>query len=159
LNFYKKSLKWGYNRKVGRRYDVKEVAGGYARNYLVPNQLAEIATDANQKAIKESQRHQQEQKEKREKQLAEDLKKLAGKKITLEEKASETGSLYAGIGKDEIISKLRQEESVELEEEHLALEGPIKELGEHQVAIHVGEESAEVTVKVEQKSGTEESGG
>ncbi len=93
---------------LGQEGEIKEVKEGYARNYLIPNNLAKIATP---ELINQWQKRQQakeaEQKEKSEQylKLAEKLKTV---KIELNLETGEKGSVFKSIGPEQISEKLKQ---------------------------------------------------
>lgn len=139
--------------RVGRRHEVKTVTDGYARNYLVPRGLAEVASKSNERRIAETERRDVARKAEREKNLDESLEKVVSKKVTFTEKASDSGSLFAGIGQREIAMKLSEETGVELNTENILLEKPIKEVGEYPTSIGTPEKNVEITVVVEREAG------
>lgn len=129
---------------LGKAFDIKDVKPGYARNFLIPEGLAEIATDA---AIAQIEEHRAKAQAATEKTLAkatENIKALDGKTITLVEKANDQGHLFAGIHHNEIIDAIENQLSVSLMPEHVLLEEPIKEVGEH--AIEIGNDAVKATL-------------
>ena len=121
---------------LGVTGDIVRVKPGYARNYLMPNGLATIATDENKRMVK---RHQEKLVE-IQKQKMVDLQKRAdaiGKySVTLEANANEEGHLYGSImGPD--ISKALKSAGYGVEADHVKLDGPIKELGMYTVKIQL----------------------
>lgn len=121
---------------LGSTGEIVRVKPGYARNYLMPNGLATVASEENKRAVK---RHQETLVE-IQKQKMQDLQKRAdaiGKySVTLEANANEEGHLYGSImGPD--ISKALKAASYPVEPDHVKLEGPIKELGMYTVKIQL----------------------
>ncbi len=125
---------------VGKRFEQKEVASGYAENFLIPKQLARYATE---QAVKELA-NLQEQKSKSEalvlEKLEEKLKEFDVLKIKA--KANEQGNLFAKIGKKEIA------EATGIPEELILLEKPIKEASTHSISIKVGEKEKKINLEV-----------
>lgn len=123
---------------VGQRGDIIEVKDGYAQNYLIPNKLAQFASDQARHKAKQLVR----QKEHSEKDKQEDqeraLKALDGAQITITEKANEQGHLFSQVHKDEIVKAFRDQKHVTPSEEMLVLEKPIKEVGTHTITLKVG---------------------
>ncbi len=131
---------------LGNQGDIVRVKKGYARNYLVPQGLATVATDENKRMV---ERHRE--------QLA-DLQKLRVKKIrnladavskysvTLEANANPEGHLYGSITAPEI-SKALKAASFDISPDQVRLEGPLKELGLYTIKIHLHAE-VETEVKV-----------
>lgn len=130
--------------KLGSAFDVKDVKPGYARNFLIPEGLAEIATDG---AIAQIEERRTKAAAANEAALAEataHITALDGKTITLSEKANEKGHLFAGIHHNEIVAAIKDQLSIELLPEHILLEEPIKETGEH--AVEIGNDAAKATL-------------
>ena len=135
--------------KIGKKYESKDVSAGYARNYLIPNKLAEAA---NKKVLAKVEllRSLHEEKIREEnKQLAKKMSDVAGTTITLKAKANDKGILFAGITVETILTEV-QKIAPEAREENIVLEKPIKELGEHTVQMTVQDKTAEFTVVVEE---------
>jgi large subunit ribosomal protein L9 len=121
---------------LGATGDIVRVKPGYARNYLMPNGLATVATEENKRAVK---RHQETLVE-IQKQKMQDLQKRAdaiGKySVTLEANANDEGHLYGSImGPD--ISKALKSASYQVDADQVKLDGPIKELGMYTVKIQL----------------------
>lgn len=115
--------------------EVKEVKDGYARNFLLPRNLAKIATPENLKILSQQKADRERQK----KELVEELKKAAIrlKEITLDFslKVGESGQVFGSLNASEIKKAL---EDLGFQNFELILEKPIKELGEHSVEINLG---------------------
>ncbi|MBI2461945.1 MAG: 50S ribosomal protein L9 [Candidatus Rokubacteria bacterium] len=134
--------------KLGRRGEVREVAAGYARNYLLPKRLAVPATAANLRDIDRLKR-QREQDEVRQatqaRALAARIEALA---LTVPMQASEEGRLYGSVAAHDVIEFLVQHE-ISVERRRVGLEEPIKALGEYTVPIRLsGEITASLKVTV-----------
>jgi large subunit ribosomal protein L9 len=124
------------------------VAKGYARNYLLPQAKAVLATDVNRKKM-ESQRKTFELQIAKEKAFAEEMaKRLEGVVCTIPAKAADEVRLYGSITSRDIVDALAKQD-ITVEKRMLLLKDPIKELGTHSVAIRVykGVEP-EITVEV-----------
>lgn len=123
--------------RVGKRHEIKEVNDGYALNFLLPNKLAEKATD---KAIANLELRQKEVKVQREIQdelLQKNLDEIKDKVITIQGKANEKGSLFSAIHKKEILEAMKKEHRAEINEDFIILEKPIKEVGEFEIPIKI----------------------
>jgi len=138
---------------LGKKYEVKDVKDGYARNFLIPKGLAKLATE---KAIKWAE----EQKELEEKKAEEELKRIQelassvdGQEVVISAKAGEEGQLFKKINSQDISEKLA-ELGFEVKKEQIMLEKPISELGEFAVKIRFAHNlEAEIRVVVtEEKS-------
>lgn len=134
---------------TGRKNDVKEIAPGYASNFLFPQRLAVVATESALKTLEKTKvRSATEQKIQAE-LLAKNLESLNGAEIILKERANDEGHLFAGIHKDEILAEIKKQLKKEIPEAALILDTPIKTIGSTKVPIVVGEEKAMLTVSVE----------
>ena len=133
---------------LGRPGDVKDVKTGYARNYLLPRKLAELASES---ALK----YWEKGKEKRAALVAAEVKvakelaeKLAGVKLAFSVPASEEGKLFGSIGKADLLKSLKAS-GFEVPKNSITLETAIKTTGEHEVSLKLAPEvSAKVKVTV-----------
>ncbi len=122
--------------KIGRKYDVKDVNDGYAINFLFPKKLAEPATPKLLAQVEKMKNSIRVGKEIQEDLLKKNLSALKDVTITIKKKTNENGSLFSGIKKEEIIEELRKQH-VDLSEESIQLEKPIKELGEFEIPVEI----------------------
>jgi large subunit ribosomal protein L9 len=123
---------------TARTGDVKNVADGFARNYLLPRRLAAPATDhyitiAQAKAGKEARRQEKVDDEARERVLP----KVDGKSVEIEVRVGEQGKLFGSVTARDIAEALQAATRVELEHRQVDLKEPIRELGAHDVTIKV----------------------
>lgn len=131
--------------KVGKKYDVVTVADGYALNSLIPNKIAEVATDKVVERYAKLKDVEQAARVLREEELVKELATIAGKEFTLEAKANEQGHLFASIHKEEI------GELIHVDPMYIHITTPIKEVGTHTVTVQVKDVSKDVTVVVNAK--------
>lgn len=134
---------------VGQKYEIKNVADGYANNFLIPRKLAEYASpEAVKKAeiLKSTMAAEMEIKEKlTEKQI----EMLKGVKVVLKKKGNEKGHLFEKIHPQEISEALKEQAKIEINQEFLVIEKPIKEMGEHTVSVEVGKNKGEFKLIIE----------
>ncbi|OHB00002.1 MAG: 50S ribosomal protein L9 [Candidatus Zambryskibacteria bacterium RIFCSPHIGHO2_12_FULL_39_47] len=135
--------------KVGQRYDIKNVAEGFALNMLIPRGLAEVATPNAIKKVEEMRRNDLTQKKIEEKLLVKSLENLKNLTVTLKEKANDKGYLFAGITKEMLAGEILKISRLNINPEFIKLVKPIKEVGEHKVLVEVMGRSVEFTVKIE----------
>ena len=142
---------------LGAEADVVKVRRGYARNFLVPSGKALEVTPAtlrrlNQLKAKRAEREATELNE------AEELGRRINKtKITLSLETGETGKAFGSITAHDIAEKLLAELGVAIDRHRIDLERPLKEIGEHEVAIKLHSEvTARLSVTLESASGGEE---
>ncbi|MCD6286679.1 MAG: 50S ribosomal protein L9 [Anaerolineae bacterium] len=135
---------------VGKANEVVSVAEGYARNYLLPRGLG---VRANAGEIKAAQQYAASQalRAKRARERAEDLAKLlVDKELHFTVKAGATGRLYGSITSANITDQLERELGIEIDHRWLALDRPIREIGEHIVTLKLeGGVRGQVKVVVE----------
>ncbi len=138
--------------KVGKAGELKEVASGYARNYLIANGLAipAIGGAANRVAAEIASRAT---KVDRVKQEAEEYaKKISATALTMGVKVGEGGKLFGSITNKEIADALERR-GITVEKHQVLLDEPLKQLGTYKVQVKVAAHLiAEVTVTVEPKS-------
>lgn len=134
--------------KLGRRGEVREVATGYARNFLLPKKLAVEATPANLQNL-EHLRRQRERVEARAREAAQAAaERVAGLRFVVVTRASEDGRLYGSVSAQDIVEFLERQ-GIAVERRRVLLEEPIKALGEYQVPIRLhGDVTATLQVAV-----------
>ena len=133
---------------LGRAGDVKDVAAGYARNFLLPRKLAESATES---ALK----YWEKGKEKRAKLVAGEVKvakeladKLSSVNLTFSMPASEEGKLFGSVGKTDVLKSLKVA-GYDVPKNSVRLENALKTTGEHEVELRLAPEvSAKIKVTV-----------
>ena len=138
---------------LGTAGEVKNVNDGYARNYLLPNKLAVVASGG---AVKQSEQIKEAAVRRDAKTLGE-AKELAAliEKVTLtfRVKAGEGERLFGSVTASDIADALARDKGITVDKRKIALDNPIKELGNHTVAIKVHSEvSANVMVAVEKEA-------
>jgi len=138
--------------KFGRKLEVKEVSGGYARNYLLPKKLAEYATDATMKTLEARQKKHEAHLTKKLEELGALFASLNGKKISVSVKANEEGHLFAGIRNSEIRELILRELKLDVPEDAIELEKPIKEVGEHEIVLKASGKEATIVIDVQRAS-------
>jgi large subunit ribosomal protein L9 len=136
---------------TARTGDVKNVADGFARNFLLPRKLAAPATDhyvniAQAKANKEAKRQERLDDEARDRLLPQ----VDGKSLKIEVRVGEQGKLFGSVTARDIAELLQETTRIELEHRQVDLKEPIRELGSHEVGIKLTRNIiATVTVSVE----------
>ncbi|MBI3074731.1 MAG: 50S ribosomal protein L9 [Parcubacteria group bacterium] len=136
-------------RGVGRKYEVKNVADGYGRNFLIAQGKAALATPQAVKNAESALRAAEAEKTKREAALGEDIKKLNGETIAVFAKANEKGSLFAGLGNEHVAAFLEKKGYKGITAEVLKIDEPIKTAGDHAVPLFLnGKKAGEFTLKV-----------
>ena len=131
--------------KIGKKYEVKEVKNGLARNLLIPQGKAELATLGALQKIKAVR-------EKREKETVEETKTLEdifaaleNKTVTVHAKASGEGTLFAALTEKDIAKAITD---VAVTPELIMLKEPIKKTGEYVVEVGTGEKRGELKINI-----------
>jgi large subunit ribosomal protein L9 len=142
---------------LGKAGDLKEVANGYARNYLLPRQLAAGATPA--LVANRKQRIASEQR-KIEKQVAQDrqqAERLSQVTLTFRARVGRQGRLYGSITSQDIATGLRETAGLNIDRRVIDMPEPIRELGTFQVPIKVASKlQPKITVYVVDANAPEE---
>lgn len=137
---------------LGRIGDVVKVAPGYARNYLLPYQLAVEATADNVRAMERKRALVEAELAAREADISAKIESLGKLTLTTREKADDTGTLYGSVNAARI-AELLAAAGHPVEERDVRLDEPIKTLGAHEVPVHIfGEHYAGIQVVVEAES-------
>jgi large subunit ribosomal protein L9 len=121
---------------VGEQVEIVRVKPGFARNYLLPQGLATVATEENKRMVEEHRRRQEEVAQQRVKQMQKLGRELGNYSATIEANANDEGHLYGSIVANDI-SKTLKAAGYPVEPEHVRLEGPLKELGMYTVRLQL----------------------
>jgi large subunit ribosomal protein L9 len=135
-------------RGLGTRGDVVSVKDGYARNYLLPKNLAREATAGNLKSVEQERRKWAllANQEKEAAQKAADSVK--GMKITVQKRVGENGQLFGSVTANEIADGL-EAKGVKVDKRRIELGHPIKTMGVHDVEVRLYRDvSAQIQVEV-----------
>ena len=137
--------------KVGKKYDLKEVADGFGRNFLVGRGLALAATpEALQKLAGWKSGQEADLKIKHD-LLTKVLADLKNQTITIAAKANEEGHLFAGLRADDIAKAVKEVSKIELDPAWMVLDKPIKLTGQHAITIKAGEISGLLNLVIDKK--------
>ena len=132
--------------QLGRIGDVVKVKSGYARNYLLPQGLAVAVTKSNLADIERARAMALAEEQQRLSGLKELATKLGEASVTVEGRANAEGHLFGSVTAMQIAAALR-DKGIPVEEKHVRLEQPLKEIGVYDVPINL-HASVEATVKV-----------
>lgn len=114
---------------VGRAHDVVDVSDGHALNFLIPGKLAIAATPSAIKEAEERRKRMGERAALDTALLAQNIASLAEARIVIKAKANEKGHLYDAVGEPEIRTAAKEQARIDLSEDVIKLEKPIKECG------------------------------
>ncbi len=132
--------------KLGWLGDVVEVNIGYARNYLLPQGIGKVATEASIRAIAEEKAKRAEQRLQKGKRLEDAAKAVEGAEAVVASKANEQGHLFGSVTERQIAANLR-EQGFEVADEIVQLPEHIKQVGTHAVTLKFAD-NVTVTVNV-----------
>ncbi len=123
--------------RVGKRNDVKEVNDGYAMNFLIPKKFAELATTKAINALEQQKKEMILERTMAEQALIKIMNEIKDKEVTIKGKANEIGHLFSAIHKKEIVEALKREHRIDINEDFLDLEKPLKKTGEFEIFVKV----------------------
>ena len=122
---------------LGGLGDLVNVKAGYARNYLVPQGLATVATEGNIKRFEERRLDLEKASADKLQAAQARAKELTGKTVEIAGRASEEGKLFGSVGLVEISEAFAAKDLVVNKSELQLPEGPIKMIGEYEVAVSI----------------------
>jgi len=122
--------------KLGRAGDIKRVADGYGRNYLLPQGLAVLATPGALKQVERIKTQATVQRDALNEQLGDVAEKLNGMVLSFSARASETGKLYGSITTQMIAESISKKTGVEINKRQVYSQ-PLRALGEHSVQVRL----------------------
>tara|TARA_B100001063_G_C16672230_1_gene507005 strand:- start:50 stop:496 length:447 start_codon:yes stop_codon:yes gene_type:complete len=136
---------------LGQQGDIVEVKAGYARNYLMPQNLAILFTQKQMKSIEETMKLENRKLEMQKDKLLSTLKDVEALNLSVKMKSEEGDKLFGSVTKIDIV-KLFQENSIEIDKKYIDLSSPIKTLGEHKIdIIFTGDISGSFSLLVEKE--------
>ncbi len=122
---------------VGLAGDVKEVADGYGRNFLIPRRLAVLAG----KGIEAEARRLRDAVTKREAKERDDAQELAdlidNKTVVVRLKVGAEDKVFGAITNDDVATALRLQHQVDVDRRKIDIKDPLKQLGEHRVPLRL----------------------
>jgi large subunit ribosomal protein L9 len=135
-------------KNVGRVGDLVEVSPGYARNYLLPRDLAVHPTPNNVKKVEERRKEVERQERERRDQQAALIKQLEGVEVTLERRANEQGGLFGSVSATDV-AKALQAQGFNVQPDDVNLPGKLDRIDTYQVQIKFADDlTTEVKVWV-----------
>ncbi len=138
--------------KLGLKGEIKDVSPGYARNYLMPKDLAKPATKSNLAQLDRLREAKMRLQEKQEAQAQEWVKSLSGKVFELSVEVGEKGQLFEAVDESKI-AQLLTEEGFSVEKSQVLMSKSFKELGEFEIEIKLTPEIiAKTKVKISARS-------
>ena len=142
-------------KELGWFGDVVEVSKGYARNYLLPQRLAIVPTEANLRSLAKEATNRAEQRKLERERLEGAAAAVEGAEAVVAAKANEQGVLFGSVGAREIAENLR-EQGFKVSDEIVHLTEHIKQVGTHKVTLRFDKDltaTVNVTVVAESAEG------
>ncbi|MFA6253687.1 MAG: 50S ribosomal protein L9 [Candidatus Paceibacterota bacterium] len=134
--------------KVGRKNEVKEVNDGFARNFLLGAGRAILATAANIAKIEGLKKGKNEQQAKTISSAQQLIETLGDQAIEIKAKASEEGHLFAALHAKDLSAEIKKQFGLDLAEHLIDLPKPLKELGEHKIALQLGDRAVPLKISL-----------
>ena len=136
--------------KLGEAGSVREVANGYARNFLIPRGLAVVATAGELKVAAHNQAVADRKVVKQEQALQSLADRINGQRLEFTARAGSGGRLYGSITAGDVAERLSAAVGEEIDRRRVVLDEPIRTVGQHAVTVHlVGRLRPQVTVVVQ----------
>lgn len=133
---------------LGKQGEIKEVADGYARNYLIPRGLAEEASEGVLKSVEQRLQQLKKKEERLRKEVEAAIEKLRGERLVIPVAMGKDGKLFGSVGNKDI-AQLLLERGINVDRKDVELETPLKHIGVFQVPIRMPTgERVEVTVEL-----------
>lgn len=134
---------------LGDKNDIKDVAAGYARNYLMPRGLAMAADKTGLKELERRRMFAARREAKIEKDLVKAADKIRGSSLEMLAHSGPEGKLYGSVSQKQIAAALSEKFKFEIDKKRVRIDEPIRKLGEHRISVQLKEGViVDVTVNV-----------
>ena len=122
--------------KLGRAGDVKRVADGYGRNFLIPQGFAVLATPGALKQVEKIRKQATEKRALLNNEMSAVAEKLTSLSLSFSAKAGETGKLYGSITTQDLVDAIKAKSGIEIKKQQVDMQ-PLRTLGEHKAHIRL----------------------
>lgn len=140
--------------KLGEAGTIQTVADGYARNYLIPQGFAVVATPGEIKTAEHNLKVRERKVTRQEEQQQALADKIQGVRLEFTARAGEQGRLFGSVTSNDIMEQLNQKIGEDIDRRKLQLSEPLREIGEREIEVHlVGRLRPTITVVVEPEGG------
>jgi large subunit ribosomal protein L9 len=137
-------------RGLGRTGEIKDVADGYARNYLLPKGLAIEATGGELKVLAQERQTEKTKKDRAHQDAEELAKRLGQVTLVFKLKAGDQGKTFGSVTAKEVADALKKEAKADIDKTKIVLREPLRSLGIHKVEVRLlTDVRANVTVAIE----------
>lgn len=127
---------------VARAGEIRDVAEGYARNYLLPRKLAVVATEAVMAEARARQAAEARRAAREAEELRELARRLEGLTVTIAVRAGKEGRLYGSVTAADVAEAIAREVGRPIDRRRVELAAPIRQTGEYEVVVRLGKELA-----------------
>ena len=134
--------------KVGRKNEIKEVNDGFARNFLLGQGRAIMATPANIAKVEGLKKSKNEQQAKTISSAQQLIDQLGDQAIEIKATASKEGHLFASLHTKDLVAEIKKQFGLDLAEQLIDLPKPLKQLGEHKIALQLGEKQVPIKISL-----------
>lgn len=133
-------------KNLGYKNDIVNVKPGYARNFLIPQGMAILATESARKVLAENMRQQAYKQEKIKKEAQELATVLEGLSLRIPAKAASTGKIYGSVNNVQIANAIKEAKGIEIDRKHILIDDDtIKEVGNYKAKVRLHKD---VTVEI-----------
>ncbi len=134
---------------IGSEHDTVDVADGHALNYLIPKGFAKAATPQARKEAELRLKQKADRSALDASLLAQNISALAEARIVIRAKANEKGHLYDAVGEREIVQAAKEQAHVDISEDSIKLEKPIKALGTFAIPVATANTFGKFSITIE----------
>ena len=133
-------------KNLGYKNDIVTVKPGYARNFLIPQGMAILATESARKVLAENMRQQAYKQEKIKKEAEATAAVLEGLSLRIPAKAASTGKIYGSVNNVQIANAIKEAKGIEIDRKHILVDDDtIKEVGNYKAKVRLHKD---VTVEI-----------
>ena len=133
-------------KNLGYKNDIVNVKPGYARNFLIPQGMAILATESARKVLAENMRQQAYKQEKIKKEAQDIAAVLEGLSLRIPAKAASTGKIYGSVNNVQIANAIKEFKGIEIDRKHILVDDDtIKEVGNYKAKVRLHKD---VTVEI-----------
>lgn len=128
-------------KNLGYKNDIVNVKPGYARNYLIPQGMAILATESARKVLAENMRQQAYKQEKIKKEAQDIATLLEGLTLRIPAKAAATGKIFGSVNNVQIANAIKEAKGIEIDRKQIMIDdNTIKEVGNYTAKIRLHKE-------------------
>ena len=138
--------------KIGRKYDIKDVAEGYALNLLIPNKLAIVATKEAVKRIEIEKAREEGEKKIHQDLILKNIDGLKNTPLIIFAKTNDKGHLFAGFHREDLAKEIEKQTKLSIDSTFIKLDNPIKEIGDYNIEINAIGKTVNLKLSVQSSS-------